>query len=254
MTIHRKKDAAVRLFCLPYAGGSARVFETWHTDLPDDVEVVPVELPGRGMRFDQPPCDTLESLLEDLRERIEPKLDRPYAVFGHSLGAMLGYKLVCEFQQKAKPARHFFVSGAGAPHISSRNPAYYLADDALREHLTRLGGTPREVIENDEVMALVLPTVRADFTIADTYVERGGAPLTCPVTAFCGDSDDEAPPADVRAWRRYVHAPFAVHLLNGGHFFLDTERKTLLGLIGSALRAVPAEPLDALARRGEGTA
>lgn len=230
----------MRLFCLPYAGGSARVFADWQADVPQWLEVVPLELPGRGTRFGEAPHTRLEFLLDDLHRDVAPRLDEPFAVFGHSLGAMLGYELVRMLAREGRQAEHLFVSGAGAPHIPTRKPAYHLSDDDFRRHLRDLGGTPPEVVESDELMDLLLPVLRADFTIADTYVPLPGEGVDCPVTAFCGDADEEAPPRDVMAWRRYARAGFNLRMLPGGHFFLDSARHDLLTTLATSLRASTA--------------
>src|SRR5438874_7193218 len=150
---------SVRLFCLPYAGGTARIFAGWAADLPSWIDVVPLELPGHGFRFDEPVCDDLTQLVADLRDQVLARLDRRYAVFGHSLGALLGYELIQVLQGKDEPAVHFFPSGAGAPHIPTRNPAAGYSAEELRAHIAELGGTPRELVENDELMELMYPVL-----------------------------------------------------------------------------------------------
>ncbi|HEX9339271.1 MAG TPA: thioesterase domain-containing protein, partial [Pseudonocardiaceae bacterium] len=172
---------------------------------------------------------------------------------GHSLGALLGYELIVALQREGRPALHFFPSGAGAPHLPTRNPAPRFDDEQLRSHIAELGGTPPELVANDELMELLLPVLRADFTLADTYRPPPGAALDCPTTAFCGDDDDEAPPVDVLPWRRHVRAPFTVRLLRGGHFFLDSARRDLLALIVSALCPRCAQSLETSTLRGIAT-
>ena len=243
----------VRLFCLPYAGGSAQMFTDWRKDLPPWIDAVPLELPGRGLRFDEPASDDLASVVAGLRAMALPRLDRPYAVFGHSLGALLGYELVHALQRMGAPASHFFPSGAGGPHLRSRNPAHRFDDARLREHIAELGGTPRELLDNDELMALLLPALRADFSLADTYRPPPGAVLDCPTTAFCGTEDHKAPPIDVLSWRQHVRAPFTVKLLAGGHFFLHSNKRVLLSLIVSALCPRCAQPLETSTPRGVAT-
>ncbi len=241
---------SVRLFCLPYAGGTARIFADWAGDLPSWIDVVPLELPGHGFRFDEPVCDELPRLLADLREQLLGRLDRRYAVFGHSLGAMLGYELIQALQAEGESAVHFFPSGAGAPHIPTRNPAPGYSDEQLRTHIAGLGGTPRELVENDELMELMFPMLRADFTIADRYRARARASLDCPVTAFCGADDGEAPPGDMLAWRLHTRGPCSVRLLAGDHFFVHSARQDLLTLIASTLHPECAYADQTPAERG----
>lgn len=241
---------STKLFCLPYAGGSARMFVDWSQALPSSIEVVPLELPGRGFRFDEPACDDLPRLVEDLRLLVLPRLDGPFAVFGHSLGAMLGFELLHALARDGEKAVHFFPSGAGAPHIPSRNPAPRFSDDALREHIRELGGTPEELLDNGELMELLMPALRADFLLADTYRPPPGATLSCPTTAFCGGTDDEAPAADVLAWREHVRAPFTVQILPGDHFFVHSARDELLARIASALCPDRTRSARTLTQRG----
>lgn len=235
----------IRLFCLPYAGGSTRVFADWDRALPPWLDVVPLEPPGRGHRFDEPVTDDKAAVVAGLCETALSGLDRPYAVFGHSLGAFLGFELIVALQRLGRPAGHFFASGAGAPHLPTRNPAPRLHDDQLRAHIAKLGGTPPELIANDELMELMLPVLRADFTLADTYCPPPGALLDCPMTAFCGDRDDEAPAPDVLAWQRHTRSTCVVRMLAGDHFFVHSARDALLSLIVSAL-----SPIETLPRRG----
>jgi surfactin synthase thioesterase subunit len=246
----RHEHRPTRLFCLPYAGGSARMFTEWRTELPPWLDVVPLELPGRGFRFDEPASADLADVVAGLRDAALSRLDRPYAVFGHSLGALLGFELVLALQELGRPARHFYASGAGAPHLPTRNPAPRFGDHELRAHIAELGGTSRELVANDEFMELMLPVLRADFTLADTYRPPPGATLDCPTTTFCGADDDEAPPGDVLSWRRYVRESCTVRVLPGGHFFVHSAQTALLSLIVSALCPRCAQPTETLSTRG----
>ncbi|MBO4206030.1 thioesterase II family protein [Micromonospora echinofusca] len=229
----------VRLFCLPYAGGSARIYAEWDRQLPDWIDVTPVELPGRGLRFHEPVRTRLDDLVADVHRTVTAQLDGPFAVFGHSLGAMLGFELVRLLAREGRRPEHFYPSGAGAPHLPTRNPAPQFSDAAIRSHLAGLGGTPRELVENDELMDLMMPVLRADFGIADTYRRAPDVTVDCPTTAFGGVDDPEAPPVDVLAWRRHVRAPFAVRFLPGDHFFVNTARSALLDQLIATLQADP---------------
>ncbi|WP_024873950.1 thioesterase II family protein [Saccharomonospora piscinae] len=236
------------LFCLPYAGGSAGTFRGWERELPDWIDVVPIELPGRGHRFTEPPLGELEPLVADLLDHLRPRAHGPYSVFGHSLGALLGYELSCALQREGRPPEHFFPSGAAAPHLPARNQAHVLTDEALWAHIAHLGGTPPEVAANDQMKELLLPVLRADFALAEKYVPRDAATLTCPVTAFAGDADEEAPETDVREWESYTDSEFSVRIHPGDHFFLETDRTNLLRLLASALR--PERGAGTARRRG----
>lgn len=227
----------LRLFCLPYAGGSSRVFRDWGRSLPGFVDVVPLELPGRGSRFGDPLVDRLDPLLDDLLRTVLPRLDAPYAFFGHSLGAMLGYELARRLERE-HPPQAMFVSAARAPHVPVETQITYdLPDEEFRRRLGDLEGTPREIVENDELMDLFLPVLRADFTVADTYVHEDRPPLACPLTAFGGLEDGEVSLNALHAWRRYTTGAFSVRILPGNHFFVDTARDALLHKLGEELTA-----------------
>lgn len=228
-----------RLLCLPPAGGTARAFLDW--DLPGWVSVVPVELPGRGTRFAEPPRADLDGLLDAVRPAFrEAASAGPYAVFGHSLGALVGYELALDMEAEGLRPLCLLPAGAGAPHLPARSRTGAMDDATLRAHLARLGGTPPEVLASDELMALLLPVLRADLRVAEVYRPRTGAPLSCPVTVFAGADDEEAPVEDTTAWARYAPAGFSAHVLPGGHFFPNTDRAGLLRRLTAALAAAHA--------------
>lgn len=245
--------ARLRLFCLPYAGGSARVFDGWSAALPSAVDLHPLELPGRGMRFDEPPQHRLEPLVDDLLGLVLRRLDLPYAMFGHSLGGLLGYELCRRLEADYDTPLHLFVSGIRAPDsLAGAAPASALPDDQLRAHVGSLNGTPRELLDNAELMELMLPVLRADFTVADTYVHRPGPRLTCPVTAFGSPGDPEVALGQMRGWARATSGRFTMRVLPGDHFFLHTARPELLRLVAAALAAGADEhrPNTAFAPQG----
>ncbi|MFC5290092.1 thioesterase II family protein [Actinokineospora guangxiensis] len=246
------KPPLTRLLCLPPAGAAARAFLRW--DLPDWVEIVPVELPGRGSRFAEPPRAVLHELLDAVRPAFRAAAaDGPYAVFGHSLGALVGYELAVDMQDEGIPPLCLLPAGAGAPHLPARSRTGSMDDATLRAHLARLGGTPPEVLASDEMMRLLLPVLRADLRVAESYEPRTGTPLSCPITVFAGADDLEAPVEDATAWARYAPAGFAAHVLPGGHFFPDTDRETLLSRVAAALVSAHAttsrrDPVERTAR------
>ena len=229
--------AGLRLFCFPYAGGSAALYRTWPAELPDTIEVCMAELPGRGSRLNEPPFTRLESIVDFLANAIKPYLDKPFAFFGHSMGAMISFELACRLREKvvAKPA-HLFVSGRRAPQMPDTNPfTYNLPTSKLLEELRRLNGTPIEVLENPELMHLMLPLLRADFEVVETYVYSPGPALDCPITAFGGLQDQEVSREEVEAWREQTIASFSLRMLPGGHFFLHTARQLLLQMLSKEL-------------------
>lgn len=229
----------LRLFCLPYAGGSAaRVYHDWQPALPGHVELWPLELPGRGARMAESPCSTVDGLVDDLERTVLPAADGPYALFGHSLGGLLAFELARRMEHAHhRPPQHLIVSGFEAPDLPTEPDLdHLLPDDAFRERLRELSGTPREVLDNDDLMDLLIPVLRADFTASSTY--RLGSPwlrLSCPLTVFGGLDDPEAPPHTLRAWQHRSTGPFRLRLLPGNHFFLHTERTLLIEALTDAL-------------------
>jgi surfactin synthase thioesterase subunit/phosphopantetheinyl transferase len=218
------------------------LFRRWVPGLPEGIETWLVHFPGREKRLREPPIDRLEPLVATLTPLLEPHLDRPFAFFGHSMGAVIGYELARELRRRGKPGPvHLLVSGRGAPDRESGYPVLYnLPEDELMDQLRKLGGTPRQVLENDELMRLFLPVLRADFAVVDTYVYKSEPPLACPITAFGGTQDPAWPVELVNAWRGHTAAEFRLHMLPGNHFFLHSAEAQLLPLMGEALTPRPA--------------
>ena len=237
--------ARQRLFCFPYAGGSAMVFRQWSQLLPPAVEVLPAHLPGRQNRMSERARPRLSSLVEEIADAVRPLLDIPYAFFGHSMGAAVAFELARALREAGagEPA-HLFVSGRRAPHLpSTQAPTYDLPDAELLEEVRRLEGTPPEVFEHPELMQLMLPLLRADFEAIETYSYTPGPPLTCPVTAFGGLRDTELSREQLEAWREHTTGRFSLRMLEGGHFFIHDARRPLLDIIAYELgRTAQANP------------
>jgi medium-chain acyl-[acyl-carrier-protein] hydrolase len=237
-------DATRRVFCFPYAGGSASAFRDWSDYLPRSVAVCPIQLPGRWNRMHEPPLTDLRTLLDALVPALRDHLDLPFVFFGHSMGALVAFELARELRRRyAREPEHLFVSGRRAPHLPDDDPPLYdLPAPEFIEALRELQGTPRGVLENAELMALLTPVLRSDFRICQTYVFTPEPPLTCPITAFGGVSDPEVSQERLDAWERHTTAAFARHLLPGDHFFLQTAQPLLLRLIAETLAALDASP------------
>ncbi len=231
-----RPNASVRLFCLPYAGAGATVFRGW-SDLLPQLDVVPVQLPGREGRIGESPAVDVDKLATALL----PHTDRPYAVFGHSFGARLGFELCRALRARgARPPVWLFVSGAQAPHLPQlKPPASVLPDDEFVERVTELGGTPPEILGDPEMRALALPVLRADFAYVDRYVYEAGSPLTCPITVYAGDRDGETRVDDLWAWAEHTAGAFAVRVLPGDHFFLHSARSQLVSSLAADLARGP---------------
>lgn len=233
-------EAKLRLFCFPYAGGGATSFQFWSKSLPRTVEVCPIQLPGRGNRVKESPATRLLPLVEDVAAGLVPFLDKPFAFFGHSMGAMIAFELtrLLRREGEALPA-HLFLSGSSAPQYPvPQRHIYDLPEPELLEELRRLNGTPKEVLENPELMQLMLPIIRADFAVCQTYVAPEELPLDCPVTVFGGLQDVDVTREGLSAWRQQTTAPFSLWMLQGDHFFLHTSQGKLHEVISQVLHRI----------------
>lgn len=239
--------ARVRLFCFPYAGAGASVFYTWPQTLPAEVEVCPVQLPGRESRLMEKPYSGMDELTEKLGEVLQPYMDMPFAFFGHSNGAIMSFELARKLRREGRPLPlHLFLSGRPASHMPSRHPKiHHLPEPEFIQQLRRLEGTPEEVLANREIMELLLPLLRADFSLAETYQYREEAPLEIPVSAYGGRTDKDVNEEEVAAWGVHTTAPFRLVMFPGGHFFLNENRPLVLAELVRELRGVVARAAEA---------
>lgn len=231
------RQREMHLVALHHAGGSASQFRTWPAGLPAGVEVLAVQLPGRDERLSEPPLTSIALVVDLLVRQLAPLLDLPYALFGHSLGALLAFELTRALRRAARAMpRHLFVSGRWAPQLS--DPSRALSDlphDEFLEEVRRLGGTPPEVLAHRELMELVTPILRADFALSESYRYQHEPPLDIPMTAFGGIDDPAVTTASVAQWSTQTTAAFRTCLLPGDHFFVSSARPALLAEISTAL-------------------
>jgi medium-chain acyl-[acyl-carrier-protein] hydrolase len=234
---HPDERAALRLFCLPFAGGGWQAYRHWQDSLPAGVELCAVRPPGRESRMGEPAFDRLEPLVGELRRLIEPLLDRPFALFGHSMGALISFELARRLRADGLPGPvHLIASGRRAPRIPRRKPPIgHLPDDELLEALRDYNGTPEAVLASEELMRVVLPGLRADFLVGETYAYRSEAPLQCPLDVFGGFGDPETNREELDAWGEETSGPFVVRMFPGDHFFLSGEERLLLPVLARVL-------------------
>jgi medium-chain acyl-[acyl-carrier-protein] hydrolase len=242
--------ARIRLICFPYAGGGASVFRHWQDGLPDFVEVSSVQLPGRETRFREAPFTRLEPLLSALALALGPHLDPPFAFFGHSMGALVAFELTRHLRRDGRPQpAGLFLSGCAAPQTGTcERPLHALPDAVFCKRLRGLNGTPTAVFDNHELMQLLLPTLRADFALCETYAFAPGQPLSCPITAWGGLGDDTVGYRELARWREQTLGAFRLRMLPGDHFFLKTPQ-LLLRDLAQELRRVMTVGTD---REAEG--
>ncbi|HEY9629844.1 MAG TPA: alpha/beta fold hydrolase [Coleofasciculaceae cyanobacterium] len=230
-------DADLRLFCFHYAGGNASVFRTWSNHILDRVEVYSVELPGHGTRLMEPAFDRMQPLIHALKAALSPSLTQPFAFFGHSMGALISYELGQALRQNHDLCpTHLFISGHRAPHIPDQDlPIHALPQAEFLDTLRRYNGTPEIILQNAELMELLLPTLRADFALVETYTHMHQFPLDCPITVFGGLQDWKTSINDLEAWRGYTRATFSLQMLPGDHFFIHSRQALLLQALNAAI-------------------
>jgi medium-chain acyl-[acyl-carrier-protein] hydrolase len=231
-------DAPVRLFCFNHAGGGPAFFRPWRKALAPDVDVRPVQLPGRESRFDEPPYRRLDQLLDPLCAALTPYLDGPYALFGHSMGALVAYEVARRLTGRVGPAPScLVVSGRRGPHVPDNRPHLHgLPDDQFLAGVGRLGGLPREVLDQRDLVEMVLPTLRADYELCETYRPLPGGRLTCPVAAYLGTADTEVDRAGLEGWRQETTGEFTVRIFPGDHFYLKGGRPDVLLAVRQDMR------------------
>ena len=232
-------DAPLRLFCLPYAGGGVSIFRRWVTYLPDTVELCSVQLPGRETRISDEPFTDLRNLASTLADAIRPELKRPFALFGHSMGALVSYELARQLStQYGLTPEHLFLSGRRPPHLQTKEPPLHTLGD--RDFLLaldrRYGGVPSVMWQNDEFRSLMLPALRADIRLVETYQLATIEPLSCPITAYGGLEDRLVEREDLAAWSKYTSGSFAIRMFAGDHFYLNQAPVPLCDSVADELR------------------
>jgi surfactin synthase thioesterase subunit len=225
--------AARQLFCFPHAGGGPSFFRLWRASLEPEIAVRRVQLPGREERLEDPPFRRVAELVEPLCTALEPCLDQPYALFGHSMGAVIAYEVARWFSgpSKAAPSR-LIVSGRRAPGLASgRRPLTALADGEFIAEVGRLNGIPPEVLGEPELLDMLLPALRADFELAETYQPLAGDRLSCPVVAYLSKDDPETDYEGVLRWREVTTGEFSMRVFRGDHFYLKAGRADVLNAV-----------------------
>jgi surfactin synthase thioesterase subunit len=233
----QRTDAHTRVFCLPHAGAGASAYRTWANELPPGLQLCAVQLPGRENRLGEPPIDSAVALVRELSTGLRAFLDRPFVVFGHSMGALLAFELACELRRAGLPQPvHLFLSAHKAPHLPfDQAPVHRLDPRRFRAELRRLEGTPESVLANEELMQIAEPILRADFKLCETYVYEPVEPLDVPLSVFGGESDPNVSAAALDPWRVHTRASMSVRMLPGRHLFVQSARAELVSAILSDL-------------------
>ncbi len=228
-----------RLYCFSYAGGNASAYLNWQESMPAHVEICAVQLPGRGARFGEPPIRSIPTLVESLAPLLQKTTDQPFAFFGHSLGALVAFESARRLAQSgAALPTHLFVSGCHAPRFRDRPKDYHLLDDdALIRVLEDYNGTPPEILADKELIGMLLPVIRADFALAETYRYTPSIPLAVPITAFAGHNEERDSIDQVTGWELETTKRFSHHWFEGDHFFIHGQRQRVLDHLVSQLNS-----------------
>jgi len=230
-------QARMRLFCFPYAGGTAAVFRNWPRYLPSEIEVCAILYAGRGSRLAEPLSEDVVDVINGVYSDLQPFLKKPFAFFGHSMGALVSYEFARRLQRERQPEPfQLFVSGCTAPHLRDlAEPTYNLPESEFIAELRRLQGTPAEVLDNAELMQFMMPIIRTDFKASQTYRYIPGPLLECPIRAFGGLKDETVPREKVEAWTEHTSGSFRAQMLPGDHFFLNTSQSLLTTIIAQEM-------------------
>ncbi len=229
----------IKLFCLPYAGGSANIYMEWKKYLHPLIELNAIELAGRGPRSEVPFYKSVDEAVSDIYNRIKDDLNNcRYVIFGHSMGSVLAYELAYKIKSlQHLPPLHLFFSGRHAPQIKKdKKNLHVLPDNEFMREVIELGGTPKELLENRELLEIFLPILRADFQIVETYnyIEKNEK-LDCDITILWGKQEEETTISDISLWRGHTNKSCRIHLLNGGHFFINEFMQDVVSIINSEI-------------------
>ena len=234
-------SASLRLICFPYSGASASIYFDWANILPASIEVTVVQLPGRANRLSEPLLTDMASVIKGVMSELPALLDRPFALFGHSLGAQEAFETALALRRQGLPLpARLFVSGHGAPHAEDpdRLLLHRLNDAEMVRELKKMNGMAPEILENQELMQLLLPILRADFTISETYAYHPESPLACPISAYSGLQDRYVSREQMVAWKELTTGDFRLRMFPGDHFYLNTSKMLLLQALARDLDEV----------------
>jgi medium-chain acyl-[acyl-carrier-protein] hydrolase len=239
--------AAIRMFCFPYAGVGVSVYRTWPAALASSIEFVAMQPPGREGRWGEKPFQRLDALVASAADALLPHLTTPFVFFGHSLGALVGFEVARKLRRDGRPQPlHLFASAHRAPHLPNPHPEIRMLSDAdfVDQLCKRYGGIPQTVLDNPDLLELMLPCLRADFSVFETYTYSEEPPLACRITAYGGTRDRRVSEPEVRAWERQTTGGFRCEMFSGEHFFIQDGRDAVLASIMSDIEALTPQALD----------
>jgi surfactin synthase thioesterase subunit len=232
-------DAECRLFCFPHAGGSASFYHPLARALAPSTDVLAVQYPGRQDRRAEPNFTGIDEVADQIADLLAPAPDRPFAFFGHSMGAIVSYEVTRRLEQRglAGPVA-LFVSGRRAPAVHRIEEVHKGSDDDLLRALRDLSGTDPRILGDEEMLRMILPAVRSDYRAIECYRHAPGAPVTCPIIAIGGEEDPRASVEEMRMWAEHTAGAFDLHIFPGGHFYLVNEQRKVLAVVADRLAAL----------------
>jgi pyochelin biosynthetic protein PchC len=227
-------EAASRLVCLPHAGGSASYYLPVAKALAPKVEVLALQYPGRQDRRNEPGLVSVTDLADGVASALRSWTDKPLTIFGHSMGASIGFELACRLEDSGTKPTALFASARRAPSRSRDDEQTYLLDDAgLTAQVKALGGAGSHLLDDNDILQMVLPSIRSDYQAAETYRWTQGPNLTCPVFAFVGDRDPKATVDEALAWGEHTSGEFGLRVFEGDHFYLDKHVPEVIAAISA---------------------
>ncbi len=232
----------IRLYCFPYAGGSASVFNRWRQLADPRIDLKPIELAARGRRMREPNYKSIDNAVDDVFNLLKNEFSGgSYALYGHSMGSMIAFELAHKIKQNGLPAPlHIFFSGRAAPRITrdGKRKLHHLPEKEFKDQMLEMGGTPKEFFEHPELLEVFLPLLRGDFMLTETYIHPlKNTPLDCNITVLAGLQDEDSRD-EVEAWRDYTCGTCNITYFEGGHFFIHEETDKVLGIINNTLKNV----------------
>lgn len=228
----------IKLILFPYAGGGASIFRNWK-EFFKDIKLYAAQYPGRENRMSETPINEFNILLEKIFEEFKVVIsdNKPYYLFGHSLGTKIVYELALKIISNGLPQpKGIIVSAGRAPCYKEKKPIYNLDDREFIKEINRFSGTPIEIIENIEIMSLFIPMLRADFIIDETYVNENITKLDIPIHGFMGTEDKELTIKEFKKWKDYTNREFTYTYIEGGHMFINTNTEEVTNEINKLIR------------------
>jgi surfactin synthase thioesterase subunit len=234
-------EARCRLFCFPHSGSGAFQFAPWRNFLPPVLDICPIQLPGRENRLREAPLTRIHQIAQILAGELKAYFDRPYILYGYSVGALIAFELARELRrQNVHPPISLYALARPAPHLAqTKYPLHQLPDEKFVAELTqRFNGMSPLILQDRELMELLLPTLRADVTALETYVYQQELPLDCSIRVFGGNLDSTTSEDELRAWRLHTKSSFNLEILPGDHFFIRSNQQSIFQAIS---KEIPSE-------------